>query len=134
MIVVTAGLIEHDGKVLIAQRKPNTSCALKWEFPGGKIEDKESPEMALERELWEELGIRTKTQKVFDARFVPGPDRDLLILFYRTKWISGDPTAKDCNDFRWIDPQTLLEHDLAPTDRAVAQELVKQLQEVKRYG
>jgi 8-oxo-dGTP diphosphatase len=55
---VVAALIVRDGEVLIGQRRPDQPMALKWEFPGGKIEAGEGPEEALARELDEELGIR----------------------------------------------------------------------------
>ena len=54
---VVAGLLVRDGLVLICQRRPDQPMALQWEFPGGKIEQGESPEQALARELQEELGI-----------------------------------------------------------------------------
>ena len=55
MIIVSAGIVIHQGKILLAQRKPGVSHGLKWEFPGGKLESGESPQAALERELREEL-------------------------------------------------------------------------------
>ena len=61
-IDVAAGIIQReDGKILLARRKPGSHLAGYWEFPGGKIEEGESPEECLERELLEELGIVTKT-------------------------------------------------------------------------
>src|SRR5947208_14056231 len=55
---VVAGLIVQDGKLLVCQRTKYQPMALKWEFPGGKIEEGEQPRDALRRELEEELGIR----------------------------------------------------------------------------
>ncbi len=54
---VVAALIVRDGKVLICQRTRHQPMPLKWEFPGGKIEEGEQPTDALRRELDEELGI-----------------------------------------------------------------------------
>ena len=56
-IEVACAIIEQDGKVLCTQRSRAMSMPLKWEFPGGKIHDKESPEECLRRELVEELGV-----------------------------------------------------------------------------
>ena len=55
--LVVAALILREEKVLICQRRPDQPMALKWEFPGGKVEEGESAEEALRRELDEELGI-----------------------------------------------------------------------------
>ena len=60
---VGTSLIEKDGKILIAKRKKGSHLELKWEFPGGKVEQGETPKECLERELREEFGINTKTGK-----------------------------------------------------------------------
>ena len=57
ILVVAAALVDADGRVLIAQRPEGKNMAGLWEFPGGKIEADESPDVALIRELREELGI-----------------------------------------------------------------------------
>src|ERR1035437_7863741 len=57
MVQVVAGIIERRGRFLICRRKPEQVHPLKWEFPGGKVEPGETPELALARELEEELGI-----------------------------------------------------------------------------
>ncbi len=123
MIAVVAGILLRDGKILLAQRKEAASFALKWEFPGGKIEPGESPEEALERELREELGIHTHTGRIFDAVRLENAQRDLLLLFYFTALSDGEPRALDCHALRWIAPADLLQYDLAPADRRVAEKL-----------
>jgi 8-oxo-dGTP pyrophosphatase MutT (NUDIX family) len=62
MITVVAGIIELDGKILIAQRKEDDHLAHKWEFPGGKLEADETPEQCIVRELREELSIQTECE------------------------------------------------------------------------
>jgi 8-oxo-dGTP diphosphatase len=57
MLTVVAALIEHEGKLLVCQRRKNGTFALQWEFPGGKVREGESLVSALERELREELGV-----------------------------------------------------------------------------
>jgi len=57
MTKVVAAVIEHQGRILICQRRRGHAHELKWEFPGGKLEAGESPEEALQRELREELAI-----------------------------------------------------------------------------
>jgi 8-oxo-dGTP diphosphatase len=58
MLTVVAGLIEADGKILVCQRRRGDAFELMWEFPGGKLQSGETPEMGLERELREELGVK----------------------------------------------------------------------------
>ena len=60
MLTVVAGIIERDGLILIAQRKPGDRLAHQWEFPGGKVEPGETPEQALVRELREEFAVETE--------------------------------------------------------------------------
>ena len=59
MTTVVAGVLIRDNRILICQRRADQAHALKWEFPGGKLEAGESPEQALVRELREELGIES---------------------------------------------------------------------------
>ena len=60
MTIVVAAVIERDGRILIGQRKVGQRHALKWEFPGGKVEPGEAPTDALRRELEEELAIQAE--------------------------------------------------------------------------
>lgn len=123
MIAVVAGILVRDGKLLLCQRLPNKHNALKWEFPGGKLEAGESPEAALERELTEELRIPTRTGRIFDAIRCTEGDRDLMILFYFSEILSGEPIPVECHDLAWVNPDELLSFDLAPTDAKVAARL-----------
>lgn len=127
MIVVSAGILERDGRLLLAQRKINGRLPLKWEFPGGKLERGETPEQALERELMEELGVQTRTGRIYDARV--NESGDILILFYRTEIVAGEPKPLDANALLWTEPDALLTLDLAPTDRRVAESLSRDAKE-----
>ena len=126
MIVVSAGIISRDGKIMLCQRKPGARLALKWEFPGGKLETGESPQQALERELREELAIETRTGRIFDLRYESADGRELLILFFRSEILSGEPQTIDCNAVHWVDPSRLTEYDLAPADLEVAKRLANE--------
>lgn len=128
MIVVSAGIAVRDGKIMLCQRKPGGPDGLKWEFPGGKLEEGESPERALERELREELDIETRTGRIFDAHFRNAAGRDLLILFYFTEILSGDPRPVDCSAIAWAEPQELTGYDLTPSDALVAAHLAQEWQ------
>ena len=128
MIAVVAGILMQNGKVMLCQRRPTGSEPLKWEFPGGKLERGESPEQALERELREELSIVTCTGRIYDAHRTASEDgSDLMILFYRTRLLSGLPTALECNAVAWVAPDRLTHFDLAAADALVAARLAQEL-------
>ena len=80
--------MERDGKILICQRKPSDRHALKWEFPGGKVEADEDPKAALARELHEELAIRAKIEEEIVRYEYQYPGRPpMLLMFFRvTEW------------------------------------------------
>ena len=121
MIVVSAGVVKRDGRIMICQRKPEVHNGLKWEFPGGKLEPGESPEAALRRELSEELGIGVRVCRVMDVMFHSYADRDVLILFYPCVIEKGEPACIDCNAVEWVLPEDILKCDLADGDRRFAE-------------
>ena len=116
MIAVVAALIVKDGKLLIAQRPAGRHMAGKWEFPGGKIERGETPEQALERELSEELGVKTKTGRIYHAIHHSYPEKDILLLFYRSALLEGEPRPIEEADVRWIGEDQLRAYDGAEAD------------------
>ena len=125
MIIVAAGIVSRNGKIMLCQRRPGDRLGLKWEFPGGKLESGETPQQALERELREELAIETRTGRIFDVHHVAG-DREILVLFFRSEIISGDPQTIECNAVAWADPAELTRYDLAPADMEVARLLANE--------
>lgn len=123
MIIVSAGIVSQNGKIMLCQRKPEDRLGLKWEFPGGKLEPGETPQQALERELREELAIETRTGRIYDVYSEP----NIMILFFRSELVSGTPQTIDCNAIEWVEPSKLPEYDLPPADRPVAEMLAKEL-------
>src|SRR5271170_4647589 len=84
MTTVVAAVIERDGRVLIAQRKRTGQHPLKWEFPGGKVEPDEAPEVAVVRELQEELAIHARVEREIMRYEYQYPGRTpILLIFYR---------------------------------------------------
>ena len=126
MMIVSAGIAIRDGKIMLCQRKPKGCYGLKWEFPGGKLEPGESPEQALERELREELSVETRTGRIFDVQYSCENDHELLILFFYTEILSGEPQTVDCHAITWTDREKLLSFDLAPNDIRVAARLASE--------
>jgi 8-oxo-dGTP diphosphatase len=120
-IVVAAGVIIENGKVLLAQRKPGDHQALAWEFPGGKVEDGEDPREALARELAEEIGIRAVVGDVVDVTLHRYPDRSVLLIVFATSIAPGSGPARplDAADLRWVTGRELDEIGLCEADRAL---------------
>ena len=120
---VTAGIMEENGLVLIARRKPGRHMAGKWEFPGGKIEAGESPEQSLARELREELDVRARIGKLLCCASYDGDGVSLELLVYRVEGFDGTPTLHEHEELRWVAPGDLRSYDLADSDRRVVEAL-----------
>jgi len=113
---VVAAVIERDGKVLICQRKGGRH-ALKWEFPGGKIELSEEPRAALARELREELAIDARIGDELhrqEVRYGSGPVINLS--FFRVTSFTGEPVNLQFERIEWADPRTLPNYDFLEGD------------------
>jgi 8-oxo-dGTP diphosphatase len=121
-ITVAAAVIERGGLILIGQRKRGARHALKWEFPGGKVEPGETPEAALERELREELGIETvigEEMAGYEVRYPGGPLTHLR--FYRVTEFAGEPRNLDFEQIVWESRQRLADYDFLDGDIAFVQ-------------
>ena len=122
MIAVVAGVVRREGRVLLCQRPEGKRFGLLWEFPGGKVEPGESPEAALERELREELAVQTRTGRVLAALRLDARDGgDLLLLFYESELVRGEPRTVECRALDWTLPKDVAAYDLAPADRLFLQ-------------
>ncbi len=102
-LLVSAGVIHRAGKVLIGQRRRGDRHALKWEFPGGKVEAGESPKQALVRELSEEVQIVAKVGSEL-ARYehdYPSGSR-VHLLFFAVTDFTGEPNGKVFEQIQWV--------------------------------
>jgi len=120
--IVTAAVITDQDRVLIAQRKKNSNQGLKWEFPGGKIEEGEDPEGCLVREIKEELDIDIAVQDIFKVVMHRYVDRNILLLAYLCSH-TGHPKPLECNDIAWVPVNRLMDFDLAAADVPIAAKL-----------
>jgi len=122
-MTVTAGILERDGRVLIARRKPGRHMGRKWEFPGGKVEAGETPEQSLRRELEEELDVRARIGDLLCRTTYEGDGVNLELLVYRVPQFDGSPALRDHDELAWVLPGELRSFELAGSDRKVVEML-----------
>ncbi len=116
--VAAAALVDADGRVLLAQRPQGKSMAGLWEFPGGKVEEGETPEFALMRELEEELGIETRPCCFSPIAFASHGYESfhlLMPLFVCRVW-RGIPRAAEHQDLRWVRPVDMFDYPMPAAD------------------
>lgn len=122
---VTAAILVRDGRVLIAQRKVGDKLAGKWEFPGGKIEEGETPEECLTREMQEEFGITIRVGAAFGESIYRYEHGAIRLLAYWTYWMRGGLSLNVHDAVQWVLPSDLKNFDLAPADIPLAEALSK---------
>lgn len=118
VLVSAVALIDVDGRVLLAQRPEGKSMAGLWEFPGGKVEAGETPEVALIRELEEELGINTWESCLAPLTFASHSYDDfhlLMPLFACRKW-EGVPQSREGQALKWAKPTELKSYPMPAAD------------------
>ncbi len=119
MVLVSAvALVDVDGRVLIAQRPEGKAMSGLWEFPGGKVEQGETPEAALIRELQEELGIDTWQSCLAPLTFASHSYDDfhlLMPLFVCRKW-QGMPRPKEHQALKWVKARELKDYPMPSAD------------------
>jgi 8-oxo-dGTP diphosphatase len=122
-VVVAAVIEREDRRILIGQRRRHDTSPLKWEFPGGKVEEGETPEAALKRELREELGVTLKKYAEI-ARVTykyAETSEQLEIRFFAAEIAKGAILAKPFEQIAWVLPKELGEYNfLAANSRLVA--------------
>ena len=102
-VLVVAGVIERDGRVLVSLRRPKGERASLWEFPGGKVESGEGERAALARELREELGVRVSIGEEYARVEHIYPDLQVELALYRCALHAGqEPQAIACEEVRWV--------------------------------
>jgi 8-oxo-dGTP diphosphatase len=127
MTTVVAALIQHNGRLLICQRRTG-SFALQWEFPGGKVQTGESPADALARELVEELGVTAAIgRELYRTRHRYREHQDELeLVFFSAELAPGSsgvaldaqpPRNPAFEQIRWAEPAALPQFDFLPADR-----------------
>ena len=127
-MVVVAAIIARNGLLLACQRSRMSQFALKWEFPGGKVQPGETPQAALERELEEELGVRAEIgQEVFRTQHTYPQMREGVELIF----FDVDPGAAELENrifekIEWVEPETLAQMDFLDADRELIAKLASE--------
>src|ERR1700757_2069796 len=123
-IEVVAGLICENGRVLVCQRKVNAAFPLKWEFPGGKVENGERYEDALRRELREELQIEVETAtKIYDHQHTYTGVSQVNLTFFHVQKYRGEVKNLIFEQIAWVEFEKLLDFDFLEGDLPLIQKL-----------
>lgn len=132
--VVAVALIDSGGRVLMQRRPRGKQHGGLWEFPGGKVEAGETPEISAIREIEEELGITISSEALVPLTFAANSmgdrsagDRPIVILLYICRVWIGQPQCLDGAELCWIAPAGILELDMPPLDRPLARTLISSI-------
>jgi 8-oxo-dGTP diphosphatase len=121
---VVAALIMRDSKLLVCQRTRHQTMPLKWEFPGGKIEEGEQPRDALRRELDEELGIQATIGDELARIQHEYPNGGMVELrFYIVRDYNGELENRIFKDIQWAEPKDLPKFDFLEADLTLVNDL-----------
>lgn len=123
MIKVVAAVIEKNGRFLLCKRGPGGNCPFLWEFPGGKIEEGETPFDAIIREIREELSVEIEPEEIFLEYPFSYPDKEIYFYFIRAKIIFGDIKPTFHVDTKWLFPEELDTLECCPADLSTVKKL-----------
>ena len=126
-MLVTAAIIEKEGRVLITQRPDDgRHMGGGWEFPGGKVEFGEGPRDCLEREILEELGIKIKARDLFEvSSHVYDGKKHIVLLGIRCDFLSGEIKKHDIKDYAWVSPKDFDKYDMVAADLVFVRRLLE---------
>lgn len=118
VVRVVAAIIVHDNKIFATQRGYGEFSG-GWEFPGGKIEENETPEEAIKREILEELDSEIEVVDLFDTVEYDYPDFHLSMDCFICKIKSGDLVLKEHMNAKWLTKENLHSVDWLPADEGL---------------
>ena len=124
-IKVVAAVIRQKDKILIARRKIGKHLELKWEYPGGKLENDEKEIAALKRELKEEFSIDASIGKYLTDSFYEYDDININLKAYLVESFSGNFQLIDHDKIEWIKIEDIKKYDFAPADIPINNYLIK---------
>ena len=119
MIDVVAAVIKKDNKYLIAQRNRNKHFAFYWEFPGGKVDNGETFEIALQREINEELSISIKIYKKISSQMHKDDKINVKVHYFLCEHSAGKIILYEHEDLKWVTKRELSSYKMAPGDSKI---------------
>lgn len=121
--VVAAALIAPDGQILMHRRRIGGAHGGLWEFPGGKVEAGESKDLALIREIAEELGVTVCADTPCYLASAGGDTEGIVIDLYTVRSWIGEPQCLEGEEIAWFAPDMLAQLAMPPLDVPLAQAL-----------
>ena len=125
MINVICGIIFFQNKILVTQRSEKMKLPLKWEFPGGKLEENESETECIKREIKEEINIEIEIIKKLSSSEYDYGTFKIKLIPYLANYISGDIELSEHKDYKLLDKSELLNLDWAEADIPIVEEFLK---------
>lgn len=123
---ISAGIIRHQDKILIGQRKKGKDLEFLWEFPGGKLEEGETLEECLKRELIEEMDLKIEVGKFFmKTRYEYDFGAFTINAFFATTQSFDIPKICEHEQLLWVKPEELKNYPFAPADKPIIEALLK---------
>lgn len=120
---VAAAILQKNGKYLITRRHKHSHLGHLWEFPGGKLEAGETPELCIVRECREEIGLEVKPLRVYRELTHSYPEVTVHLYFILCDIVSGEPQALDCAGLAWATPEELKNYEFPEADLELIQTL-----------
>jgi 8-oxo-dGTP diphosphatase len=124
LILVVAAIIKKQNKYLIAKRASHMAHGGRWEFPGGKSEEGESPEIALERELFEELNIKTQIGPYIMSVTHDYENFKIELMAYEATHLSGDFTLSEHDEIAWVTAAQMKAYHMSEADLSIINHLM----------
>lgn len=124
-INVTCAIIKVGNKILVTQRSETMKLPLKWEFPGGKLEENESEIECIKREIKEEINIDIEVVKKLSSSIYDYGTFTINLIPFLANYISGDIVLAEHKDFKLLEKSALLSLDWAEADMPIVEEFLK---------
>ncbi len=120
---VAAAIIREQGKFLICQRAKDDELPMLWEFPGGKLEEGETLEQCIVREIMEELSLEIKVIDIYEETIYRFNQDEIRFTFFNTKIVDGELVLNVHNDAKWMLAEEMQNYQFMPADVEIARKL-----------